>query len=222
MAPTTKNKQSNITSTFKKSRNVPAARAKKQEQVNASAAITQLKDKTTALPAPDSAATTPSTSQQKKKAAASPKKAKRRVQRKAIRDEEASDRDESDVEEVQQVDGDAHVEIVQPEDQDDFIEPGLPLDMYSTRYARLYGQAKAQMSGLPPIHGEDDDKFQTILRVFDNTFDYGPCIGVTRLERWERAHNKGLNPPAKIREILLSLEGVQQDKYKQTVFYGRV
>ncbi|KAI3924528.1 hypothetical protein MKX01_037968 [Papaver californicum] len=27
---------------------------------------------------------------------------------------------------------------------------------------------------------------------------YGPCIGMTRLARWERAKNLGMNPPKEI------------------------
>ncbi|XP_076435042.1 DNA polymerase delta subunit 4-like [Babylonia areolata] len=41
------------------------------------------------------------------------------------------------------------------------------------------------------------------LKQFDLCLDYGPCIGITRLERWERAQKHGLNPPARVRELLL-------------------
>jgi len=37
-----------------------------------------------------------------------------------------------------------------------------------------------------------------ILRVFDLTSSYGPCVGITRLQRWERAHKWGLNPPPEV------------------------
>ena len=30
------------------------------------------------------------------------------------------------------------------------------------------------------------------------SFEYGPCVGVTRLERWERAFALGLNPPDEV------------------------
>jgi DNA polymerase delta, subunit 4 len=30
------------------------------------------------------------------------------------------------------------------------------------------------------------------------TYEYGPCVGVTRLERWERAAALGLNPPPEV------------------------
>jgi DNA polymerase delta subunit 4 len=37
-----------------------------------------------------------------------------------------------------------------------------------------------------------------LLLMFDRNYDYGPCIGVTRLERWERAQAMGLNPPLEV------------------------
>lgn len=34
-----------------------------------------------------------------------------------------------------------------------------------------------------------------LMRVLSRSYEYGPCIGVTRLERWERAVALGLSPP---------------------------
>ncbi|XP_072048291.1 DNA polymerase delta subunit 4-like [Amphiura filiformis] len=45
-----------------------------------------------------------------------------------------------------------------------------------------------------------------ILRKFDVRMDYGPCTGITRMERWERADRNGLNPPDKIKQIILKHE----------------
>ena len=56
---------------------------------------------------------------------------------------------------------------------------------------------------------EDDiDEVEEILMQFDMNLSYGPCLGVTRLERWERASKLGLNPPKKIKEILESDGGM--------------
>ncbi|KAK3132918.1 hypothetical protein QOZ80_6AG0529530 [Eleusine coracana subsp. coracana] len=41
------------------------------------------------------------------------------------------------------------------------------------------------------------------LRQFDMDLKFGPCIGVTRLQRWERASAMGLQPPAHLRDLLL-------------------
>ncbi|KAL6601739.1 hypothetical protein ACP70R_044959 [Stipagrostis hirtigluma subsp. patula] len=41
------------------------------------------------------------------------------------------------------------------------------------------------------------------LRQFDMDMKFGPCIGVTRLQRWERASAMGLQPPPHLRDLLL-------------------
>ncbi|XP_029362042.1 DNA polymerase delta subunit 4 isoform X2 [Echeneis naucrates] len=41
------------------------------------------------------------------------------------------------------------------------------------------------------------------LREFDLDWRFGPCTGITRLQRWERAKLHGLNPPEEIRDLLL-------------------
>ncbi|KAL2941393.1 DNA polymerase delta subunit 4 [Bienertia sinuspersici] len=33
---------------------------------------------------------------------------------------------------------------------------------------------------------------------------YGPCIGLTRLDRWNRANKLGLNPPKEVEALLRS------------------
>ena len=48
------------------------------------------------------------------------------------------------------------------------------------------------------VHGENESKFVTILRTFDFSSEYGPCVGVSRLERWERANAMGLDPPQEV------------------------
>ena len=48
------------------------------------------------------------------------------------------------------------------------------------------------------VHGENESKFVTILRTFDLNYEYGPCVGVSRMERWERAKAMGLDPPQEV------------------------
>ena len=45
------------------------------------------------------------------------------------------------------------------------------------------------------------------LKQFDMDATFGPCVGITRLKRWERANNYGLNPPLDVKDILLMGEG---------------
>ncbi|GJJ73498.1 DNA polymerase delta subunit 4 [Entomortierella parvispora] len=52
----------------------------------------------------------------------------------------------------------------------------------------------------PSAHQEDLNEL--LLRQFDLTSKYGPCLGLTRLERWERAALLDLNPPNEIKDLL--------------------
>jgi DNA polymerase delta subunit 4 len=54
------------------------------------------------------------------------------------------------------------------------------------------------------------------------SYEFGPCVGVPRLQRWERANAMGLRPPPEVRDILLTEEGATKPKFAQTVFYGEV
>ncbi|XP_067388095.1 DNA polymerase delta subunit 4 isoform X2 [Emydura macquarii macquarii] len=46
-----------------------------------------------------------------------------------------------------------------------------------------------------------------MLKQFDLSWEYGPCTGITRLQRWERAKSLGLSPPITVWETLLEHEG---------------
>ncbi|PWN52455.1 hypothetical protein IE53DRAFT_385101 [Violaceomyces palustris] len=84
------------------------------------------------------------------------------------------------------------------------------LDVGDPRLDALWGDTMMVM-GMPsckPIHSEGKDRIQHMLRVFDLDPTYGPCIGMTRLERWERAHELGENPPREIYEILTTKQGI--------------
>merc|ERR1712032_273526 len=50
----------------------------------------------------------------------------------------------------------------------------------------------------------DVDPDERTLRAFDLTSKYGPCTGMSRIERWDRAAGLGLNPPQQVRALLLS------------------
>ncbi|KAM4031343.1 DNA polymerase delta subunit 4 isoform 1-T2 [Anomaloglossus baeobatrachus] len=42
------------------------------------------------------------------------------------------------------------------------------------------------------------------LIQFDLDWRFGPCTGITRLERWQRAHDLGLAPPKNVKDILVA------------------
>lgn len=57
---------------------------------------------------------------------------------------------------------------------------------------------------------DEYDENEDILRKFDMNMAYGPCLGMTRLARWERARSLGLTPPEEI-EGLLKAAKVRSD-----------
>ncbi|CDH51335.1 predicted protein [Lichtheimia corymbifera JMRC:FSU:9682] len=52
------------------------------------------------------------------------------------------------------------------------------------------------------IHQEHLSQEEILLRKFDLDYKYGPCVGLTRMERWLRAEKLGLNPPKEVKEQL--------------------
>ncbi|XP_030005355.1 DNA polymerase delta subunit 4 [Sphaeramia orbicularis] len=54
------------------------------------------------------------------------------------------------------------------------------------------------------------------LRQFDLDWRFGPCTGISRLQRWERAKLHGLNPPEEIRELLLQSQ--TDPEYNQSLW----
>ncbi|KAL7419778.1 hypothetical protein Q5752_005694 [Cryptotrichosporon argae] len=94
------------------------------------------------------------------------------------------------------------------------------LDPRDKRWRQLYAEAEKEM-GMSPIHTSPDthNTIHHILRVFDMTTKYGPALGRTRLERWERAKKLGLNPPDEIRAILMTTEGKADASYRENVLF---
>ncbi|KAK7052312.1 DNA polymerase delta subunit 4 [Favolaschia claudopus] len=101
-----------------------------------------------------------------------------------------------------------------------------PLDQLNQkdkRWSNLFSDADSKRGKVvKPIHGENQDKFHNALRLFDLSYEYGPCVGVTRLQRWERAEKMGLNPPLEIHDILTSAPGQKEISYTMSVFHDQV
>mmetsp|Transcript_11202 Transcript_11202/g.19133 ORF Transcript_11202/g.19133 Transcript_11202/m.19133 type:complete len:114 (-) Transcript_11202:245-586(-) len=66
----------------------------------------------------------------------------------------------------------------------------------------------------------DPAKIDTILTEFDLCTKYGPCAGVSRLNRWERAQTFGLQPPPAVRDILAQLPS--EDSRLHSLWEGRL
>ncbi|CAM0911764.1 unnamed protein product [Alopecurus aequalis] len=69
---------------------------------------------------------------------------------------------------------------------------------------------KAQQNTAQDEGRGGDQMEEEELRRFDVDMTYGPCIGITRLRRWERAAAMGLRPPPHLRDLLL-LHGAPAD-----------
>ncbi|KAK6381426.1 hypothetical protein LTS17_004484 [Exophiala oligosperma] len=53
------------------------------------------------------------------------------------------------------------------------------------------------------VHQENLSLHEKILRHFDLSSQFGPCIGIQRLQRWKRANMLGLEPPVEVLAVLL-------------------
>jgi len=90
------------------------------------------------------------------------------------------------------------------------------------KWSKHYAQVREMMGGLRPIHADGQTSTDEILRVFDNTEEYGPFVGVTRLRRWQRANRMGLNPPAAVHEILMTKQGQEEDRFRESCLYDMI
>ncbi|KAM7019473.1 DNA polymerase delta subunit 4 isoform X2 [Melospiza melodia melodia] len=85
--------------------------------------------------------------------------------------------------------------------------PGRPPGRLKDRKDKDQDQDKAQLKvrDCPrgPSQPPPDPALMEMLRRFDLAWEYGPCSGITRLQRWERAQELGLSPPGPIRDALL-------------------
>ncbi|KAK4457790.1 DNA polymerase delta subunit 4 [Cladorrhinum samala] len=61
-------------------------------------------------------------------------------------------------------------------------------------------------------HTEGLETGEKVLRYFDVSSQYGPCIGITRLKRWQRANRLGLHPPIEVLAVLLKEEEKGNEK----------
>ncbi|RIB01512.1 DNA polymerase delta, subunit 4-domain-containing protein [Gigaspora rosea] len=67
------------------------------------------------------------------------------------------------------------------------------------------------------FHNEGLSPAEKVLNEFDLNYKYGPCVGLKRLDRWERARKFGLNPPMEVKELLMTTVGLEE-----SIFNGRV
>lgn len=71
-------------------------------------------------------------------------------------------------------------------------------DHFPVKKSSTSGSKDASALPNPKVKAELDRLIQ-----FDLNWEYGPCSGITRLERWERAESFGQKPPQDIRDLIL-------------------
>lgn len=67
---------------------------------------------------------------------------------------------------------------------------------------------------LSTVHQQNIHMHEKILRHFDLSSEYGPCIGIARLQRWKRAQSLGLHPPMEVLAVLLKEDAKEQSGKK--------
>ncbi|OBW65199.1 MAG: Uncharacterized protein AUREO_047360 [Aureobasidium pullulans] len=68
---------------------------------------------------------------------------------------------------------------------------------------KKYWRSKEADRIAPRVHQQGLDVAEKVLREFDMSGQYGPCIGIARVKRWRRASTLGLNPPLEVLAVLL-------------------
>ncbi|KAK4574808.1 hypothetical protein LTR86_001650 [Recurvomyces mirabilis] len=68
---------------------------------------------------------------------------------------------------------------------------------------KRYWRSKEAERLAPRVHQEDLTVYAKVLREWDMSGQYGPCIGIARLKRWKRANLLGLNPPIEVLAVIL-------------------
>ncbi|KAL8693402.1 MAG: hypothetical protein Q9218_001751 [Villophora microphyllina] len=56
------------------------------------------------------------------------------------------------------------------------------------------------------VHQQTLSLHEKILRHFDLSSQYGPCVGIPRARRWKRAEGLGLKPPIEVLAVLVKEE----------------
>ncbi|KAI8578521.1 hypothetical protein K450DRAFT_246161 [Umbelopsis ramanniana AG] len=100
--------------------------------------------------------------------------------------------------------------------EDEIVHTGIDDDLEIRKR-----QQPAAKPKVIEIHTKDQSKEDKVLRAFDLNYAYGSCVGISRLERWQRADKLGLNPPQEVKKLLAGKNADKED-VKECLFHGRV
>ncbi|KAL7911148.1 DNA polymerase delta, subunit 4 domain-containing protein [Trichoderma velutinum] len=100
-------------------------------------------------------------------------------------------------------------------------EAELKAEKITDAQIKSYWKAIEKERKAPRVHQEDLDLSEKVLRYFDVSSQYGPCIGITRVKRWQRAERLGMKPPIEVLAVLLKEENKENDEI-QTAHMDRI
>ncbi|RYC65749.1 hypothetical protein CHU98_g479 [Xylaria longipes] len=116
---------------------------------------------------------------------------------------------EPDVKDEVDVDVEAKVPVEEPKQVEpvrEKTEAELRADKVTDRQISRYWRTIESERRTKRPHQEDLSLAEKILRYWDVSSQYGPCVGVSRLRRWQRADKLGLNPPVEVLAVLMREE----------------
>lgn len=91
-----------------------------------------------------------------------------------------------------------------PEEEDEDIdEDELRASKILQKQINAYWAEKERARKTPRVHQKDLSLREKILREFDMSSQYGPCIGISRLDRWKRARDMELGPPIEVLAVMV-------------------
>ncbi|KAI8944789.1 DNA polymerase delta, subunit 4-domain-containing protein [Xylaria longipes] len=116
---------------------------------------------------------------------------------------------EPDVKDEVDVDVEEKVPVEEPKQVEpvrEKTEAELRADKVTDRQISRYWRTIESERRTKRPHQEDLSLAEKILRYWDVSSQYGPCVGVSRLRRWQRADKLGLNPPVEVLAVLMREE----------------
>ncbi|KAI1179600.1 DNA polymerase delta, subunit 4-domain-containing protein [Nemania sp. FL0916] len=85
-------------------------------------------------------------------------------------------------------------------------EAELRADKVTDRQITQYWRGIERERRTKRVHQEDLSLAEKVLRYWDVSSQYGPCVGIDRIKRWQRADRLGLSPPVEVLAVLMKEE----------------
>ena len=99
---------------------------------------------------------------------------------------------------------------LEDEDEEPVLSPATPAAGAPDASSVAAPVASLLLLPLPPLTEAEEKE----LKAFDLNMKWGPCAGISRISRWERANEFNLDPPARVMELL---RGRENDKFNKSL-----